>query len=147
MSSRYETPLSLKLSLKVSYQCWLLPLYVSAVLILLFMTSLAFSLKLIVLLLIGISGYRQWQQLRSLPGRLIRQDEENWVFVGMDGRTLPVSLQNKSYISRWLIILHFRMPDNKQRSVVILPTMLDADSYRRLSVYLRMTNLKRLTNE
>jgi hypothetical protein len=145
--SQYETPLRLELSPQAVYRRWLMMLYGGAMLVMLFLTSLAFSLKLMLLLILCIALFRQWQQLQYLPCNLIQQTDADWVLTEQNGRTVNARLMDKGYVSRWLIVMYFKMSNGKQRSVVILPFMLDKNSYRRLSAYLRMTNLQQLTDE
>jgi len=116
-------------------------------LVMLFLTSLAVSLKLLLLLMLGVALYGQWRQLCSLPSSLIQQTDADWVLTGQTGRKVSARLLDKAYVTRWLIILYFRMPNDKPRSVMVFAPMLDKNSFRRLSVYLRMTNLRQFMTD
>jgi len=147
LSNSYDTPLRFELSPAGAYQWWLLSLHAAAALVLLLLTTLAASLKIVLLLILFAMLYWQWQKLRLLPRRLIQQDGLGWLLEDQDGRPTVATLLDEGYVSRWLIILHFKMVDAQRRSIVILPYMLDKNSFRQLCVYLRMTNLSLPTDE
>ena len=143
----YDKLLRFKLSAVRTYQVWLLALYVSASSLLIFYTSLPLPLKVTLLLVLLMTLFWQWQKLMRLPRVLIKQGDQDWVLEDQQGNSMVAILNDHAYVSRWLIILHFKSEDNKNISVVILPFMLDRNSFRQLNVYLRMTNLHMLTDE
>ena len=143
----YDKLLRFKLSAVRTYQVWLLVFYVSASLLLIFYTSLPLSLKVTLLLVLLAMLFWQWQKLMRLPRVLIKQSDMDWVLEDQQGNSMAAILNDHAYVSSWLIILHFNLSDSKNISLVILPYMLDRNSFRQLSVYLRMTNLKMLTDE
>ena len=143
----YDKLLRFRLSAVRTYKVWLLALYVSASLLLIFYTSLPLSLKVTLLLVLLAMLFWQLQKLLRLPCVLIKQSELDWVLEDQQGNRMAAMLNEYAYVSRWLIILHFKLEDNKNISVVILPFMLDRNNFRQLNVYLRMTNLQMLTDE
>jgi hypothetical protein len=59
------------------------------------------------------------------------------------GRETGATLRPFVFMQPWLVILHFRRDDGRTVRLVLLPDMLDADSFRRLRVRL-LIDLKRL---
>ena len=147
MFNPYDKPLRFKLDAIRSYQVWHVMLYMTAVLLSVFFTALPIVLKITLTLIFLLTLYWQWQKLVLLPRLLIRQDETDWVLEDQKGNITTVSLSPDAYVAAWLIILSFKLPDGKRRPVIILPYMLDKNSFRQLSAYLRMTNLSTLTDE
>lgn len=54
------------------------------------------------------------------------------------GRQAAAILLPQAVVLRWLVIMHFRGPDQQLRHLVILPDMLSSARFRRLRVRLRI---------
>ena len=52
------------------------------------------------------------------------------------GQESGAALRPLVFMQPWLVILHFRRDDGRTARLVLLPDMLDADSFRRLRVRL-----------
>ena len=54
------------------------------------------------------------------------------------GDITPATLAPRAFILPWLVILYFRQSGYWQYNLVVLPDMLDSESFRRLRVRLKM---------
>ncbi len=61
-----------------------------------------------------------------------------WRLSSRDGTAFSGVLLPGTYLHPWLVVLAFRV-GRSRRNVVILPDMLDSDTFRRLRVRLRLT--------
>jgi hypothetical protein len=71
-----------------------------------------------------------------VPCRALRWSGGRWLWIGADGRALPVRLR-RAVIWRHLVVLHFSVAGGS-RSLCLLPDSLDADAMRRLRLCLRL---------
>jgi hypothetical protein len=55
-----------------------------------------------------------------------------------NGEQHDVTLGRSAFVQPWLVILHFHGPGRGRQYLLLLPGMLDCNSYRRLRVRLRM---------
>lgn len=82
-----------------------------------------------------------WQITRVSPHRLVWQADGDWHLLFRDVGEATGSLRPATYVSTLLVILHFRLEQGGCCSVVLLPDMLDPQSFRRLRVRLYQTRL------
>lgn len=88
-----------------------------------------------------------WQVSRLPPRRLMWETDDDWQLLFQDGSEQNGELRPDSYVSPLLVVLRFRLPAGGTRSVLILPDMLDRQSFRRLRVRLYQTRLAEAAEE
>jgi hypothetical protein len=89
---------------------------------------------------------RRRDVLRRDPGSiaLLVWEEGNRVSLTLrSGQETGATLRPFVFMQPWLVILHFRCDDGRAARLVLMPDMLDADSFRRLRVRL-LIDMKRL---
>jgi hypothetical protein len=67
---------------------------------------------------------------------LVWEEGNRWRLTLRSGRETGATLRPFVFMQPWLLILHFRRDDGHCARLVLLPDMLDADSFRRLRVRL-----------
>jgi len=100
---------------------------------------------------IVISFIWQWRRTRlNNPARIYRlmwEVDDDWTLWCNDSSEIVGQLRPESYESTWLVILRLQLQQGGRRTIVILPDMLDRQSFRRLRVRLRQTRLAEATDE
>ena len=82
-----------------------------------------------------------WQINRVPLQYMIWEADGDWQLYEGDGSTIIARLRPDSYVSPILVVLRFDLLVGRSRTVVILPDMLDRQSFRRLRVRLYQTRL------
>jgi hypothetical protein len=67
---------------------------------------------------------------------LVWEEGNRWRLTLRSGRDTGATLRPFVFMQPWLVILHFRRDDGRAARLVLLPDMLDEDSFRRLRVRL-----------
>lgn len=67
---------------------------------------------------------------------LVWEEGNRWRLTLHGGDETGAVLRPFVFLQPWLVILHFRCDDGRAARLVLLPDMLDADSFRRLRVRL-----------
>lgn len=84
--------------------------------------------------------------LLRLPGAIVALEvsaKNGLSCLPRGGEWLQAEVLGDSYVTPWLSVLVLQLPGKRfARHAVILPDMLDADSYRRLRVWLRWRSQK-----
>lgn len=101
--------------------------------------NLSLTLRLAVAVVVVLSFIRHITRLP--PRRLAWQTDEDWQLLFQDGSERTGQLRPDTYVSPWLVILRFQLEQGGRCSVVILPDMLDPQSFRRLRVRLYQARL------
>lgn len=87
----------------------------------------------------------QWRRARAHDlahiHRLVWEVDDDWTLWCNDSTELVGQLRPDSYESIWLVILRLQLQQGGRRTVVLLPDMLDRQSFRRLRVRLRQARL------
>ncbi|MDH3948680.1 MAG: hypothetical protein OEU74_06940 [Gammaproteobacteria bacterium] len=100
---------------------------------------------------IVISFVWQWRRTRlNDPAhiyRLVWEADDDWTLWCNDSTELVGQLRPESYESTWLVILRLQLQQGGRRTIVILPDMLDRQSFRRLRVRLRQARLAEAAEE
>lgn len=121
---------------------WLLLVHLTALLVMP-MLNLSVWLILIFVAALGINLYHGWrrhvwhthpQAIQSVTW----QGTDELTVTLHSGRTLPATLVQRALLLPWLVIFHFRVAGQPDRSLLITPDMLPEDTFRRLRVRLRM---------
>jgi hypothetical protein len=82
---------------------------------------------------------RRRELRRRDPGAiemLVWEEGNRWRLTLHGGVETGAVLRPFVFLKPWLVILHFRCDDGRAARLVLLPDMLDADSFRRLRVRL-----------
>lgn len=113
--------------------------------------NLPMAFRLGIALVIVISFIWQWRRTRvNDPARIYRlmwEVDDDWTLWCNDSSELVGQLRPESYESTWLVILRWQLQQGGRRTLVILPDMLDRQSFRRLRVRLRQARLAEATDE
>jgi hypothetical protein len=113
--------------------------------------NLPVVLRLGIGLVIVLSFIWQWRRTREKdPARIHRlmwEVDDDWTLWCNDSTELVGQLRPDSYESTWLVILRLQLQPGGRRTLVLLPDMLDRQSFRRLRVRLRQARLAEATDE
>jgi hypothetical protein len=101
--------------------------------------NLSLALRVILTGVVVISFI--WQMTRRRPHRLIWEADGEWQLLYGNGNEYTGQLRPDSYVSTLLVILRFRLEQGGRCTVVMLPDMLDSESFRRLRVRLHQARL------
>ena len=109
------------------------------------LAMLAAPLNLPLALRLGVAGAVVlsfiWQMTRVPPHRLVWQADGDWQLFFAEASERTGQLRPDSYVSPWLVILRFKLEKGGRCGVVIMPDMLDPQSFRRLRVRLYQARL------
>jgi len=113
--------------------------------------NLPAALRFGIAIMIVISFIWQWRRTRvndpARIHRLVWEADDDWALWCNDSTELVGQLRPDSYESTWLVILRLQLQQGGRRTVVILPDMLDQQSFRRLRVRMRQVRLADATDE
>ncbi len=141
-SGVFDRPLRLELQ-PSRYLVFFVLISYGGALLLLWVTSLWWVLKLVLSLVLLGDGRRQWRrhvwfQHPAALKELIWKEDGRWVAPG-EGTAEDLELTLKqSFVHPWLVVLNFAAGHWRTHSVVILPDALAPETFRRLRVRLRM---------
>lgn len=82
------------------------------------------------------------QSIRQAGGYLHYTAPKHWSFSADGEKFNSVTIQKSTYLSPWLIILHYRSPNTEQLksgTLLITREALSEDEYRRLQVMLKLS--------
>ena len=68
---------------------------------------------------------------------LVWDSNDEWLVITQDGGEHRVFLQEPIYLQAWIVILNFTI-NNRRRPIIILPDVLDRESFRQLRVRLQL---------
>lgn len=99
-------------------------------------------IKILIFFLIAYSGCRIcWQMLLFKASHAMQRivfSRGNWQIHDCAGQSHAVCLLGQSYLSTWLVILHFRDIESRDHhSIVLARDSMDSQIFRRLYVILR----------
>jgi hypothetical protein len=113
--------------------------------------NVSMALRLGLAVVIVISFIWQWRRTRlndpARIHRLVWEADDDWTLWCNDSTELVGQLRPESYESTWLVILRLQLQQGGRRTIVILPDMLDRQSFRRLRVRLRQARLAEAAEE
>lgn len=101
--------------------------------------NLSLTLRLAVAAAVVLSFIRQI--IRVPPRHLVWESDGDWQLLFQDGSEYTGQLRPDSYVSPLLVILRFQLEQGGYCSVVMLPDILDPQSFRRLRVRLYQARL------
>ncbi len=141
----YTSPLVLEPRRSRYLLLYLLLFHALALIVLVLPIDLSWLLRLAIATAVMISLVRQ---LCHRPPRcLVWESDGDWQLLVNGGKTVTGQLRPDSYASTWLVILRFRLEQSGHTTVVILPDMLDPQTFRRLRVRLFQTRLAETTED
>lgn len=147
----YASPLVLEPGVSRYLIIYLLVVHSLALVVLAAPLNTSLLVRLVLLVVVGISFIWQWRRIRvNDPARIVRlvwETDDDWSLYCNDSTELVARLRPQSYESTWLVILHFQLQQGGRRILVILPDMLDRQSFRRLRVRLRQARLADTADE
>jgi hypothetical protein len=146
LSRKYATPLRLELGRSRLLWRYLTLLHGTTLVILPFMQLPgSFALLLALVLLFSYLRYRRryWlpDNLDTVRSLLWGSDRRMQLGLGSGQRT-GATLLPHGFVLSWLVILQLRLDTGGKRHLIVLPDMLDAESFRRLRVRLLLENGK-----
>ncbi len=140
LSGQYATPLRLELGR--SRRVWLcLTLLHGAPLVMLPFMQLP-SMPTLLVALVLLLSYLRYRRLYSLTDNpdsvrtLVWGPADRLQLTLACGRRETASLLPQVFVQHWLVILHLNQNMNRSRHLIVLPDMLDTESFRRLRVRL-----------
>ncbi len=140
-SPPYATPLRLEPARSVRLAGWLLAGHAGALLLL---PGLPVDPRLQLALGLALAGSLLWHWLDAVLRRLPGSVRSFTWLTGSDCRIQPVRgpvcrvhLSGPAFVQPWLVILGYRAGRWRRRYLLLLPDMLDPDTFRRLRVRLR----------
>ncbi len=141
----YASPLVLEPGVSRYLFLYLIAIHVMALAVLVTPLNVSVPVRLVLGVLVGSSFIWQWRRLRANnPSRIVRliwEADDDWTLVCHDTTELVGRLRPETYETTWLVILRWQLQLGGIRSMVILPDMLDRQSFRRLRVRLRQARL------
>jgi len=135
----YASPLVLETGRSRYLTVYLLLVHALALTVIAAPLNLSLTLRLAVAAAVLLSFI--WQINRKPPRRLVWESDGDWQLFFADASERTGQLRPDSYVSPWLVILRFKLVKGGRCSVVIMPDMLDPQSFRRLRVRLYQARL------
>ena len=147
----YASPLVLEPGVSRYLILYLVVIHTLALAVVAAPLNLPAALRFGVAIMIVFSFIRQWRRTREHDParihRLVWEADDDWTLWCNDSTELVGQLRSDSYESIWLVILRLQLQQGGRRTLVLLPDMLDRQSFRRLRVRLRQARLADATDE
>ncbi|NNF96564.1 MAG: hypothetical protein HKM94_06540 [Halobacteria archaeon] len=147
----YASPLVLEPGVSRYLILYLVVIHTLALAVVAAPLNLPVALRFGIAVVILLSFIWQWRRTcKHHPARIHRlvwEADDDWTLWCNDSTELVGQLRPESYESTLLVILRLQLQQGGQRTVVILPDMLDRQSFRRLRVRLRQVRLADATDE
>lgn len=139
MSKKYATVLLFKIKQSPLLIKWLVLLHTIAVIATVF-NSLAVAYKLVMIILILISLFVYLKHANKTY--IIRYSTlSGWVIAYSKNNFYPIEIVKSTVLTRFFIILHFKMQNQKKQAILISKDALDGNEYRKLMVELKISGL------
>jgi len=140
LPGKYATPLHLEPKRSIHLAWFLLCTHAAALLVLMFsgLTALqTFGLACLVLVSVAYTVPRYvLKKSNSLIKSMTWLDNERWILQKQSGETVKANLHRNVFIRSWLVIIYLKDENRKRHHVLLLPDMLDMNTFRRLRVRL-----------
>lgn len=147
----YASPLVLEPGVSRYLIFYLIVIHTLALAVVAAPLNLPAALRFGVAIMIVFSFIRQWRRTRvndpARIHRLVWEADDDWTLWCNYSTELVGQLRSDSYESIWLVILRLQLQQGGRRTLVLLPDMLDRQSFRRLRVRLRQARLADATDE
>jgi len=141
----YASPLVLEPGVSRYLILYLVVIHCLALVVVVAPLNIPFTLRLALAVAIMISFIWQWRRTRENDParihRLVWEADDDWTLWCNDSTELVGQLRPDSYESTLLVILRLQLEQGGRRTLVLLPDMLDQQSFRRLRVRLRQARL------
>jgi hypothetical protein len=92
---------------------------------------------LLLFLLLAVRTWRRRSELGGAPVSLVWEAGPRWWW-RQGGREEPLRLRGDSYRSARLVVLSFLPPQGGRRSLIVLPSTVGEETFRRLQVRLQL---------
>ncbi len=145
-SKKYASPLHLEIKPSRFLFYFLIALHLFAFILLWFLPLfIAWQVLISIFIIVGgiysVKSYATKQLPSSVVG-LVWDADEQWFIQTQEGKTQPVILNGNSYVHPKFTLLNFKQ-ENKwfSKAVILLWDNVDENSFRRLRVRLKITNL------
>ena len=139
LSRQYASPLLLKISYSNNYRNIVLAIFcLSALSIYIIkdqLSTVSIIIFFIFLILATIKSLNNNQTLN-----LLWQQNDDW-FISNDHHFVSAKLCNSSVITSFFSILNFKFEDGRRQSVLIFKDNIDAESFRRLRVRVKVQGI------
>lgn len=140
LSRKYATPLRLELGSSQRLKVFLQLLHMVALMMLPFMQLTA--MQTLLLTLVVLLSYLRYRRLYwsgdnpdAVRGLVWGPADRVQLKLG-SGRRVNAALLPHVFVQHWLVILHLSQYKGRRRHLIVLPDMLDTESFRRLRVRL-----------
>ena len=147
----YASPLVLEPGVSRYLILYLIVIHTLALAVVAAPLNIPVALRLAIAVAIVISFIGHWRRTRvndpARIHRLVWEADDDWTLWSNDSTELVGQLRPDSYESIWLVILRLQLQQGGRRTLVLLPDMLDRQSFRRLRVRLRQARLADATDE
>ena len=147
----YASPLVLEPGVSRYLILYLIVIHTLALAVVAAPLNIPVALRLAIAVAIVISFIGHWRRTRENDParihRLVWEADDDWTLWCNDSTELVGQLRPDSYESIWLVILRLQLQQGGRRTLVLLPDMLDRQSFRRLRVRLRQARLADATDE
>ncbi len=147
----YASPLVLEPGVSRYLNIYLVVVHALALVVIAVPMNLPLAVRLGIAVAIVCSFIRQWRRTRQhAPARIRRlvwEVDDDWNVWCNDSTETVAQLRPESYESTWLVILHLQLNQGGKRILLLLPDMLDRQSFRRLRVRLRQARLAEATED
>jgi hypothetical protein len=151
LHAAYASPLVLEPGVSRYLKLYLIVIHGLALAVLVTPFNMPLMFRFMLAVIIVGSFIWNWRRSRLNDSarvvRLVWEVDGDWTLRWNDATQRVAQLRPETYESTWLVILHFQLQAGGRLSVVILPDMLDRQSFRRLRVRLRQARLAEATDE
>ena len=142
MYGTYATPLQIELQVSHRAAGWLATTHLAGLAALPFTTLPAWAALLLGMTVL-VSLWHAWsrhvsRRHRAAVACLVWREQDDCLLIYRDGSRRACRLAPCAFVTPWLVILYFRQP-RRCCSLLLLPDMVAAESFRRLRVRLRMS--------
>ncbi|MEE9326313.1 MAG: protein YgfX [Cocleimonas sp.] len=142
--NQYNTPFTLTLKSSLQKKLLILFPHLVAMVIVLFTLSIPFYWIIILILLLLFSAIYNYRlhidnSLNKSVLKISQDSAKNWVIFIQNGTSIPVTLLNSTYASKYLIINNYIDINKNKYSTVFTPDSLSSHDFRHLFVLSKLT--------
>jgi len=122
---------------------WLFALHAIAILAT-FTNSLSIVYKIILLIGILVSLIVQLKREDNFKGLILRYSEvTGWEITSLENQFSSIQILPSTVITHYLIVLHYKIQNQKKRAIIICKDTMTNDNYRKLLVALKISGLSK----
>ncbi len=98
---------------------------------------IAYDLRTVMIVILGLNLWRQWRRGRDSVVEVVWHAPDHWQLRDIHDSVASGQLLSTSVILPWLAVLRFRLPSGYRHTLMILPWEHQRQALRRLYVALR----------